>query len=266
MRALLSVYDKTGAVDLARGLADLGWELISSGGTSAALAEAGIAHVEVADLTGAPEMLGGRVKTLHPTIHGGILADRSKPEHLGRPGASGHRSHRPGGVQPLSVRLRPLDRADRRGRAHHGPGGGQEPRPCGHRGLARRLRHGAGRTAPASAPCRRPPGCDWPGTPSPTPPPTTPPSWTGSTRRAPPDPPTPTPTPTPTPPSFPPPSTWPSSGPARCATARTPTSTVPVTGSWAGTRGGTTWSSTAARSSPTSTSSTPMPPGAWSTS
>ena len=82
MRALLSVYDKTGAIDLARGLADLGWELVSSGGTSAALAEAGIDHIEVADLTGAPEMLGGRVKTLHPTIHGGILADRSKPEHL----------------------------------------------------------------------------------------------------------------------------------------------------------------------------------------
>jgi phosphoribosylaminoimidazolecarboxamide formyltransferase/IMP cyclohydrolase len=82
MRALLSVYDKTGATELARGLADLGWELISSGGTSAALAEAGIAHIEVADLTGAPEMLGGRVKTLHPTVHGGILADRSKPEHL----------------------------------------------------------------------------------------------------------------------------------------------------------------------------------------
>jgi phosphoribosylaminoimidazolecarboxamide formyltransferase / IMP cyclohydrolase len=82
MRALLSVYDKTGLVDLARGLTDLGWELISSGGTSAALAEAGVGHVEVADLTGAPEMLGGRVKTLHPTVHGGILADRSKPEHL----------------------------------------------------------------------------------------------------------------------------------------------------------------------------------------
>jgi phosphoribosylaminoimidazolecarboxamide formyltransferase/IMP cyclohydrolase len=82
MRALLSVYDKSGAVDLARGLADLGWELVSSGGTSAVLAEAGIDHIEVADLTGAPEMLGGRVKTLHPTIHGGILADRSKPEHL----------------------------------------------------------------------------------------------------------------------------------------------------------------------------------------
>ena len=81
MRALLSVYDKTGVEDLARGLSDLGWELVSSGGTSDALAAAGIAHVEVADLTGAPEMLGGRVKTLHPTIHGGILADRSKPEH-----------------------------------------------------------------------------------------------------------------------------------------------------------------------------------------
>ncbi|HEY2564937.1 MAG TPA: bifunctional phosphoribosylaminoimidazolecarboxamide formyltransferase/IMP cyclohydrolase [Acidimicrobiales bacterium] len=82
MRALLSVYDKTGVEDLARGLSGLGWELVSSGGTSDALAAAGIAHVEVADLTGAPEMLGGRVKTLHPTIHGGILADRSKPEHM----------------------------------------------------------------------------------------------------------------------------------------------------------------------------------------
>ena len=82
MKALLSVYDKTGLVDLARGLSGLGWELISSGGTSAALADAGIPHVEVAELTGAPEMLGGRVKTLHPTIHGGILADRSKPDHL----------------------------------------------------------------------------------------------------------------------------------------------------------------------------------------
>jgi phosphoribosylaminoimidazolecarboxamide formyltransferase/IMP cyclohydrolase len=82
MRALLSVYDKTGLVELARGLSGLGWELISSGGTSAALAEAGVDHREVADLTGAPEMLGGRVKTLHPKIHGGILADRSVPSHL----------------------------------------------------------------------------------------------------------------------------------------------------------------------------------------
>ena len=82
MKALLSVYDKTGIEEFARGLADLGWELVSSGGTSAALTAAGIDHVEVADLTGAPEMLGGRVKTLHPVIHGGILADRSKPDHL----------------------------------------------------------------------------------------------------------------------------------------------------------------------------------------
>jgi phosphoribosylaminoimidazolecarboxamide formyltransferase/IMP cyclohydrolase len=82
MKALLSVYDKTGIEEFARGLSELGWELISSGGTSAALAAAGIDHVEVADLTGAPEMLGGRVKTLHPTIHGGILADRSKSDHL----------------------------------------------------------------------------------------------------------------------------------------------------------------------------------------
>jgi phosphoribosylaminoimidazolecarboxamide formyltransferase/IMP cyclohydrolase len=82
MKALLSVYDKTGIEDLARGLSALGWELISSGGTSAALTAAGIDHVEVAELTGAPEMLGGRVKTLHPVIHGGILADRSKPDHL----------------------------------------------------------------------------------------------------------------------------------------------------------------------------------------
>ena len=82
MRALLSVYDKTGLVELAEGLRDLGWELVSSGGTSAALADAGIAHTEVATLTGAPEMLGGRVKTLHPRLHGGILADLSKSEHL----------------------------------------------------------------------------------------------------------------------------------------------------------------------------------------
>jgi phosphoribosylaminoimidazolecarboxamide formyltransferase/IMP cyclohydrolase len=82
VRALLSVYDKEGLVELAQGLADLGWELIASGNTSAALAEAGVAHTEVAVVTGSPEMLGGRVKTLHPKIHGGILADRSKPEHL----------------------------------------------------------------------------------------------------------------------------------------------------------------------------------------
>jgi len=82
VRALLSVYDKTGLSELADGLAGLGWELVASGKTAAALAEAGIAHVEVSTVTGSPEMLGGRVKTLHPRIHGGILADRSEPSHL----------------------------------------------------------------------------------------------------------------------------------------------------------------------------------------
>jgi len=82
VRALLSVYDKTGVVELAEGLVGLGWELVSSGGTAAAIAEAGLPVVEVAAVTEAPEMLGGRVKTLHPKIHGGILADRSNPAHL----------------------------------------------------------------------------------------------------------------------------------------------------------------------------------------
>ncbi|HEX2048321.1 MAG TPA: bifunctional phosphoribosylaminoimidazolecarboxamide formyltransferase/IMP cyclohydrolase [Acidimicrobiales bacterium] len=82
MRALLSVYNKTGLVEFARGLSRLGWELVSSGGTAAALSEAGIACTPVEEVTGSPEMLGGRVKTLHPAIHGGILADRDRPEHL----------------------------------------------------------------------------------------------------------------------------------------------------------------------------------------
>jgi len=81
-RALLSVYDKAGLIDLARGLHELGWELVSSGGTATALTEAGIPCTPVEQITGSPEMLGGRVKTLHPKIHGGILADRSKPQHL----------------------------------------------------------------------------------------------------------------------------------------------------------------------------------------
>jgi phosphoribosylaminoimidazolecarboxamide formyltransferase / IMP cyclohydrolase len=81
MRALLSVYDKTGVVDLAKGLADLGWDLLSSGGTAAVLADAGLTVTDVADLTGSPPMLGHRVVTLHPKVHGGILADRDDPEH-----------------------------------------------------------------------------------------------------------------------------------------------------------------------------------------
>ena len=81
-RALLSVHDKTGIADLARGLVEAGWELVSSGGTASVLADEGVPVVEVGEVTGAPEILGGRVKTLHPAIHGGILADRSDPGHL----------------------------------------------------------------------------------------------------------------------------------------------------------------------------------------
>lgn len=81
-RALLSVYDKTGIVDLARTLAAAGTELVSSGGTATTLREAGLDVKDVSEITGFPEMLDGRVKTLHPAVHGGILADRSKPDHL----------------------------------------------------------------------------------------------------------------------------------------------------------------------------------------
>ncbi|MGZ8600876.1 MAG: bifunctional phosphoribosylaminoimidazolecarboxamide formyltransferase/IMP cyclohydrolase [Actinomycetota bacterium] len=80
-RALLAVYDKTGAADLARELTELGVTVVSSGGTAAALREAGVDVTAVEDVTGFPEMLDGRVKTLHPRIHAGILADRRKPEH-----------------------------------------------------------------------------------------------------------------------------------------------------------------------------------------
>jgi phosphoribosylaminoimidazolecarboxamide formyltransferase/IMP cyclohydrolase len=80
-RALLSVSDKTGLIELARGLAELGVELISTGGTRKALADAGLAVRDVSEVTGFPEMLDGRVKTLHPRIHGGILAVRDNPQH-----------------------------------------------------------------------------------------------------------------------------------------------------------------------------------------
>ena len=78
---MLSVFDKSGIVEFARGLVDLGWELISSGGTAEVISAAGIPVTDVADHTGSPIMLGHRVATLHPRIHGGILADREDPEH-----------------------------------------------------------------------------------------------------------------------------------------------------------------------------------------
>ncbi len=81
-RALISVYNKVSIVELARGLEELGFEIISSGGTSTILQDNQIAFQSVESITGSPEILGGRVKTLHPKIHGGILADLSKDDHV----------------------------------------------------------------------------------------------------------------------------------------------------------------------------------------
>ena len=87
-RALISVSDKSGIADFARGLHALGVELLSTGGTAKLLEDAGIPVIEVSDFTGFPEMMDGRVKTLHPKVHGGILARRGtdqqrEPWHLG---------------------------------------------------------------------------------------------------------------------------------------------------------------------------------------
>lgn len=81
-RALISVYDKTGLEELARGLTDAGVALVSTGSTASRIADAGIEVTKVEDLTGFPECLDGRVKTLHPRVHAGILADRRLPEHV----------------------------------------------------------------------------------------------------------------------------------------------------------------------------------------
>ena len=80
--ALLSVSDKTGLVEFAKGLSDMGWDLLSTGGTARALRAAGIKVRDVSEVTHFPEMLDGRVKTLHPAVHGGLLARRDLPEHL----------------------------------------------------------------------------------------------------------------------------------------------------------------------------------------
>ena len=81
-QALISVSDKTGVLDFARALSEMGVNILSTGGTAKLLAENGIKVTEVADYTGFPEMLDGRVKTLHPKVHGGILARRDFPEHV----------------------------------------------------------------------------------------------------------------------------------------------------------------------------------------
>lgn len=82
MRALVSVSDKTGIVDFCKGLVDLGFEIVSTGGTSKTLKEHGVKNIDISEVTNFPEMLDGRVKTLHPKIHGGLLALRNNPEHV----------------------------------------------------------------------------------------------------------------------------------------------------------------------------------------
>src|SRR5690242_6466951 len=82
MRAILSVSDKSGLIPFVRGLAARGVQLVSTGGTSKAIADAGLPVMNVSDVTGFPEMMDGRVKTLHPKIHGGILARRHRPDDL----------------------------------------------------------------------------------------------------------------------------------------------------------------------------------------
>jgi phosphoribosylaminoimidazolecarboxamide formyltransferase / IMP cyclohydrolase len=83
-RALISVSDKTGVIEFAQALSDMKIDILSTGGTAKLLASAGIKVTEVADYTGFPEMLDGRVKTLHPKVHGGILGRRDVPEHVAK--------------------------------------------------------------------------------------------------------------------------------------------------------------------------------------
>lgn len=81
-RALVSVSDKTGLVDFVKGLQELGWEIIATGGTQKLLDSNGVKTIGISEVTGFPEICDGRVKTLHPKVHGGILARRDTPEHM----------------------------------------------------------------------------------------------------------------------------------------------------------------------------------------
>ncbi len=82
MRAIISVSDKAGVTDFAKDLSQLGFEIFSTGGTKKALAEAGVPVKSISEITGFPEILDGRVKTLHPMVHGGLLAKRNLPAHM----------------------------------------------------------------------------------------------------------------------------------------------------------------------------------------
>jgi phosphoribosylaminoimidazolecarboxamide formyltransferase / IMP cyclohydrolase len=105
-RALISVFDKTGLVEIARDLSALGVELVSTGGTRAAIAAAGLPVKDIAELTGYPEMMDGRVKTLHPVVHGGLLGVRDAPDH-----AKAMAEHGIGGIDLVYVSLYPFEDA-----------------------------------------------------------------------------------------------------------------------------------------------------------
>ena len=127
-KALFSVFDKAGLVPLAQGLRDLGWELLATGGTLKALREAGLEVREVADYTGAPECFDGRVKTLHPRIHGGLLFRREEADHV----ADAERLDIPPidlvvvNLYPFEATIARLEAASRAGSACAGSGGGAE--------------------------------------------------------------------------------------------------------------------------------------------
>ncbi len=103
-RALLSVSDKTGLVALGKALAEQGVELLSTGGTASALRDAGLAVRDVSEVTGFPEMMDGRVKTLHPMVHGGLLALRDNDEHV-----AAMETHGIGAIDLLVVNLYPFE-------------------------------------------------------------------------------------------------------------------------------------------------------------
>ena len=103
-RALLSVSDKSGLIDFARALDAAGVALVSTGGTGKAIADAGLKVTDVSDLTGFPEMMDGRVKTLHPKVHGGLLAIRENPEH-----EAAMLAHGIGPIDLLVVNLYPFE-------------------------------------------------------------------------------------------------------------------------------------------------------------
>ena len=170
-RALVSVYDKTGLEDLVRGLHDAGVALVSTGGSAALIESLGLPVTRVEDLTGFPECLEGRVKTLHPRVHAGILADTRKPDHVAQLADLGVEAVRARRRQPLPVRRhrrlgrqpRRVRRADRHRRPLDGPRGRQEPPERRRRHRPGGLRRGAGcrarrRLHPRAAQAARGPG------------------------------------------------------------------------------------------------------------